>query len=305
MPNERQIQLVKGNIRIVSGASSEIPWSISSTVSNSVLAPDAVYRLLVSNITTGQSIPPKLALCLQNILNMRSMGDPSAITSEDSSVINAFLGQTPVCERCRSANNSCKVKELSTASFAEIEAAAMDNSQQQCFSEVRRLFFTRLAQEGEHQNLEKLQQMANNGQREAQAVLLAQKLDLLNFPINDVEKQKEYFDSFCERICSEGYSNSVESLIAKGFKYVKDDHAVNLALTSSRLSFTKALQECLSGDADMTYLAYFCQPALWTYYVDNVQNVRFFCSVTHETLLQFLIELRAAQRVKAHAVATA
>jgi hypothetical protein len=136
--------------------------------------------------------------------------------------------------------------------------------------------------------------MAKDNQREAQIVLLEQTLRLPNFPIDDAEKQKEYFDSFSERICSAEHSKSVESLIAQGFKYVKDDHAYYLALTSSRLSFTKALQECLTGDANMTYLAHFCKPVVRV----MRNNAQFSFSIAHETLLQFLIELRTANRAE-------
>lgn len=270
-------------------------------MNDSVLSPKAVYKLLVDNVIAGQTLPPKLALCVKNVLNL--MAEPAANTPEDAFAIasaeqEAYLGVTTICARCRSGDNSCrqieKAKELSTASFAEIEAAAMATSQQQCFSEVKYLFCTRLAQEGEHQNLEKLYQMAKNGQREAQRVLLEQDLSLPNFPIGGVEKQKEYVAKLSNKICSKELSNSVESLTAQGFKYVKDDHAHYLALTSSRLLFTKALQECLTGDADMTCLAHFCKPV-----VQKMRNnAQFSFSIAHETLLQFLIELRTAKRAE-------
>jgi hypothetical protein len=158
LPTEKQMQIAKGNIKIYSAGTGH--WNIISTVNDSVLSPKAVYKLLVDNVIAGQTLPPKLELCVKNVLNL--MAEPAAATTGDAFAIasaeqEAYLGVTPICARCRSGDNSCwqieQAKELSTASFAEIEAATMANSQQQCFSEVMRLFCTRIAQEGEHQNL--------------------------------------------------------------------------------------------------------------------------------------------------------
>lgn len=252
---------------------------------------------LTRKIMEDQELPPKLAKCVRSIIDDITSPSADFVPMPYQKVLEErmrYLGK-PFCAEC--IHGGCddfeQSESLRTATFDEVQAAA-NTCTKPCFSSVRYLMATKLAEAGDDESMQRLLAMARGGYPEAMTVFIAKELGCDPFQL---------FDNGHQYIADQLFRDHSLEILERLFKempQLKFIYAEILGFAARqgntkalRILFFKALQECTdSSDEIMPFLSNFCNPLIIGTINGQELNIMRF-GVNQDTLLQLLMELRA------------